>query len=246
MFGAGEDQYTFRSRIRQDMLEQLLFFGPLDKKDRLRDFVDGGCLRIHLNPYRPNQDTSAQVLNRLGHGGRKKQGLALLWQGADDPLDIVDKAHIQHAVGFIEDEDFDTVQADNFLVHQIKQAPGCRHQNIDAAPNGIHLWLLTNTAKDHCMFEPAELAEFTEFFINLRRQFAGRRQHEYAYESLDGIGAQRLNNGYDKGSGFAGAGLGATHDIPPIQDLRNGLGLYRCRLGIPGLLDHAKQGFIHS
>jgi hypothetical protein len=36
----------------------------------------------------------------------------------------MNKAHIQHAVGFIKHQDFNLVQADGILMFKIQQAPG--------------------------------------------------------------------------------------------------------------------------
>ena len=52
--------------------------------------------------------------------------MAFLWQRRDDALNIVNEAHIEHPVGFIEHEDFKSVELDAALTHQIKQtAWGC-------------------------------------------------------------------------------------------------------------------------
>ena len=46
-----------------------------------------------------------QVQNLRRQGGREKHGLLLLRQELNDLADIVDKAHIQHPVGLVQDED---------------------------------------------------------------------------------------------------------------------------------------------
>ena len=48
-------------------------------------------------------------------------------------LDVVDEAHVEHAIGFVEHQHFDLVEAQRALVNQIEQAAGRRNQHFDAA-----------------------------------------------------------------------------------------------------------------
>ena len=50
----------------------------------------------------------------------------------DDPADVVDEAHVEHAVGFVEDEDFDAIELDGALLHEIEQPSRRRDQDVDA------------------------------------------------------------------------------------------------------------------
>ena len=61
---------------------------------------------------------------------------------ADDPADVVDEAHVEHAVGFVEHEDFDAVEADGTVLHEVEQASGCRDQDVDAAGERADLRLI--------------------------------------------------------------------------------------------------------
>ena len=60
-------------------------------------------------------------------------------QHGDDALDVVDEAHVEHAVGFVEHQHLDLVEAQRALVDQIEQAARCRHQHFDAARQRAHL-----------------------------------------------------------------------------------------------------------
>ena len=50
----------------------------------------------------------------------------------DDFADVVDEAHVEHAVGFVEHEAFDLAQAQRVALDQIEQPAGRRDQNVDA------------------------------------------------------------------------------------------------------------------
>ena len=62
----------------------------------------------HRDLDRIVQQLAGQLADRLGHGGREEQALALLRQVLGDDLpDRHDEAHVQHLVGLVEHEDLD-------------------------------------------------------------------------------------------------------------------------------------------
>ena len=65
----------------------------------------------------------------------------------------MDEAHIQHAVGFVEDKDLDLIEADESLIHEVQQASWCCDQNIDTTLERDDLGLLADTAVDGDMLE---------------------------------------------------------------------------------------------
>ena len=88
-----------------------------DVINALLDTIDRRCLGRHLHPHRIGQDLGRQPGNFAGHGSGKKQRLARLGHRRHDLADIVHKAHIEHPVGFIEDQEFDRIEPDMPLLH---------------------------------------------------------------------------------------------------------------------------------
>ncbi len=85
------------------------------------------------------EDACGQLLDLFGHGGAEHQVLALLRQLGDHLFHIVDKAHVQHPVGLVQDKDLDVGQVDEALPHQIVQAARAGDQDIHALLQGFHL-----------------------------------------------------------------------------------------------------------
>ena len=85
----------------------------------------------------------------LRHGGREQQGLALERRLVDDLQDVAGEAHVEHAVGFVEHEDLDLVEADLALLHEIEQAAGRGDENVDAIGKRLDLRHLADAAEDH-------------------------------------------------------------------------------------------------
>ena len=50
----------------------------------------------------------------------------------DDPADVMDEAHVEHAVGLVEHEDLHLVEPDVALIHEVEQASRRGDQDIDA------------------------------------------------------------------------------------------------------------------
>ena len=50
----------------------------------------------------------------------------------DDFADVVDEAHVEHAVGFVEHEELDLVKLQPVALDEIEQAAGGRHHDFDA------------------------------------------------------------------------------------------------------------------
>src|SRR3546814_7032473 len=68
------------------------------------DLLHGDLLRRHLDAHRVVQHLGRQLSDLRWHGSGEQQRVAPRRQGADDLSDIADEAHVEHAVGLVEDE----------------------------------------------------------------------------------------------------------------------------------------------
>ncbi len=200
----------------------------VDEHHLLRDALDGRRLGGdgHVHGV---MDQGAGQGHHLGlHGGREEQRVALGRQLGDDALDVREETHVQHAVGLVEHEDFDRVQAGQALLHQVEQPPRRRHQDVEAAVQRLHLRELADAAEDDGVGEAQVAAVGGGAVVDLRRQFAGRRQDQDARplgrrRAL--VQGQVLQDGQDEGRGLAGAGLGAAEQVAAVEQVGDGLDL---------------------
>ena len=56
-----------------------------------------------------------------------------------DAADVLDEAHVEHAVGFVEHEELDVAELDVALAHQVEQAARRGDQDVDAA-SSASIW----------------------------------------------------------------------------------------------------------
>ena len=62
---------------------------------------------------------------------------------------VVDEAHVEHAIGFVEHEDLDAVEIDVALLHEVEQAAGRGDEDVDAAAQRLRPAALADAAEDH-------------------------------------------------------------------------------------------------
>ena len=74
--------------------------------------------------------------SELGDGARhrcgEQQRLPLRRKLRDDFADVVDEAHIEHPVGFIEHEKFHLAETQRVARHEVEQPPGRGDEHVDA------------------------------------------------------------------------------------------------------------------
>ncbi len=149
VLGAGEDDGATDARVLENLAQQRALVVLFDEQDPLVDLVGGGGNRRHGHLDRIAQDAVGEARDLARHGRGEQQRLAMGGQGGDDLLDVVDEAHVEHAVGFVQDEGLDLVELDVALVHEVEQAAGAGDKDIHAARHGAHLRLLADAAEDH-------------------------------------------------------------------------------------------------
>ena len=120
------------------------------------------------------------------HRRREEQGLAVRRQQRDDPLDIGDEAHVQHAVGFVDDQGRGLGEQQAAALEQIEQPPRGRDQHVDAAVERLLLVVHALAADQQGMAELEILAIQQEILGHLECQLAGRLQDQRARHPCPG------------------------------------------------------------
>ena len=229
MLGTGEDQHLlplvgFDQVRQQRRLAALVHrMHPLGHRGRR------GIARGHRDFHRVVDDALGQVADLLGEGGREQQVLTLRRQHLEDAADIVDEAHVEHAVGFVEHQHLERLERHCLLLVQVEQAPGGGDKNVHAGLQLGDLRVDLDPAEDHGAGQRQVLAVGLDAFADLGRQFAGRgqdqRPHRAAVGAL-GLG-KTLQNRQGEAGGLAGAGLCCGHHVTAVEYGRDGLGLNR-------------------
>ena len=230
VLGTSEHQRAVDCLAAQQVGEGRRLGAAVEMEDALRHLLGGGRLRRHRDAHRIAQHLAREIGDLMRHGGGEEQRLPLARQLGDDGADVVDEAHVEHAVGLVEHEHADLVEAQRIAAHQIEQPARGRDQHVDAVHQRAHLTAHRDAADRERGGEAEVAAVGVEAVEDLARQFAGRRQHQHAAALAVGalrVCGQPMQDRKRKGRGLAGAGLRDAHDIAAVEDGWDGLGLDR-------------------
>ena len=225
VLGAREDERLVPAALAvravlEKMDEQVPLVVLADAKRELRDTLHRAVRRRDLDLHGIDEDPRRERadVGRVGRG--EHQVLPLRGQQLDDAADVVDEAHVEHAVGFVEHEMADFRQVREAAVREVEQASGRRHQDVAAGTQAVDLRLLADAAEDDAGAQLLVRAVDADALEDLRRELAGRGEHEHARPAAAG-GVQQLQQGQDEGGGLAGPGLRASEQVAPGQHGRD-------------------------
>ncbi len=98
--------------------EHVVLFEALGRGSLVFGLADGDVLGILEREAR-------QILDALGLGGREEHGLAVARQVLDDGVQGAREAHVEDAIGLVEDEDLEVGGVESKgLIHVLQQTTG--------------------------------------------------------------------------------------------------------------------------
>ena len=156
------------------------------------------------------QELIAQRDNFFGHGSRKEECLTLCWEFGNNFFHIVNEAHVQHAIGLIQNKVGQVSKIDKALIHQVEESTGCSCEQIDTPSKSICLGLLAHSAKNNGVAQRDIGAIGSDALVYLKREFTGRGEDQYPNGSFPRMirnGHQVLKDGQRKGSRLSSARL---------------------------------------
>ena len=197
------------------------------------------------------QQPAGEVGDVAVERGREQQRLPRGGRRGRDGLDVLDEAHVEHAVGFVEHQHFDAGEIETAAVQQVEQATGCGDQHVQRAANGLQLGAVGHAADDGRRAQPLERAPVGfAGFRDLERQLAGGREHQHA-RAAAGHGTllgsdEALQRRQHEGGGLAAAGRGRNHEIHAGDGHRDRLRLDGRGLGVARVLDGLQQSVVQA
>ena len=176
-----------------------------------------------------------------GHRCREEHHLTLLRQLAQDPLDVVDEAHAQHLVGFVEHQAAQPGDIEGALTHVVHHPAGGADHDLNPALELVDLIAEVRAAVEG---QDPQVGKFggvaLEGVGHLDGELTGGGEHQHLGGALGLIEGRQHRQG--EGRRFAGTGLGLTHQVAAEHQLRNGSRLDRGGLAVADL----REGFEDS
>ncbi len=246
--GTDEDQHLRHRRVLEHLLEQVALAVGGDRVHAVGDGFRHLVAARDLDQLRRLEHGVGELLDLVREGGGKQQALARRRQQLEDALDVGDETHVEHAVGFVEDEELDEVEAHGLLFDVVEQPAGGRDDDFAAFLEFGDLRAHVDAAVNADRAQREVLAVGLDRFLDLHRQFARRREDQGAHRMARrrgravGMARQLVQQRQGEARRLAGAGLGAAHDVASGEDDGNGLGLDRGGFGVAGIM-HGPEDF---
>src|SRR5439155_15114348 len=114
------------------------------------------------------------------HRRGEEEGLAVSRKRVDNPADVRQESHVEHAIRLVEDEDLEAAEVDVASGHVVEETAGSRDDHVDASTEGVLLGRHPDAAVYGVTADPGPLGQATEGDLDLGRELAGRREDEGA------------------------------------------------------------------
>jgi len=175
---ARENDHAAHFGILEQAREHIAFAGCGNEDHLLVDAIDrlAGASDFDANWILEN--LRGKLCDIVRHGGREQQRMALSRHELQDASYIAHEAHVEHTVGFVEDERTHLVEAQVALVDKIEKTTGRRDEDVDTASNGIHLRTLAHAAEDDGVRDAHMAAIGMNALADLDGELTRRRQDQ--------------------------------------------------------------------
>ena len=170
----------------------------------LGDAHRGLRLALELDGDRVLEHLLGEARDGPGQGGGEEQGLAARGQVPEDPLDVGEEAHVQHAVGLVEHEDLEALEPRVGEAEVVEQAAGSGHDHVDAGAKRVLLRAHAHAPEDGGARERGVHGQRAQVLVDLGGQLAGGGEDEGA-GGAPGLAVEALQDGQDEGGGLAAA-----------------------------------------
>ena len=178
------------------------------------------------------QHLRGELGDLLRHGGREHQRLPLLTGSLRHDLpDVVDEAHVEHAVGFVEHQHFDAVEAQRVLLHRDRAGgrawrPARRRRSSGRAPggpSGRRRWRARSAGADG----GHRRGSCRGSGRTIRASGSAPARGRSCVRARSGLAARRLRIGSAKAAVLPVPVCAMPMMSPPVMHERDGLGLDR-------------------
>ncbi len=182
------------------------------------------------------------ALDLFRHGRGEQRCLAGARRLLENPLHVVDKAHAQHLIGFIQHQAGDLIELKGAALDVVGDAPGSTYDHVHAPPQRLDLAVVLLAAVDRQDVKISQVSRVAlKGFGDLNGQLPGGGQRQDLHSGRLQIQPGQQRQG--KGRRLAGARGGVPQQILAVQQQRNGLGLNRRRGFVAQALERFQQRF---
>lgn len=235
-----------------------------DMENLVIDVLGLGLIARHIHFDRIGAELIGGVQNVEIQSGAKDHELTLFGNALENELHIVFKAHVEHAIGLVENDAAHLLQVDQVLFEKIDQTSGSSDDEFNSVAQTFLLLVVRDTSVNRNRSQAGITNKLYRVLIDLFGQFSRWNQNqnelirppvgEHALFSFGAILLRKLlgvlSGAHDalherqkKRGGFSGSGLRQPRRIAALDDVRHGCLLNRGCVGEAKLVDRGlKRG----
>ncbi len=195
--GAREDQHLTEALAAHHVGKQVALAGLVDGVHQLTDRRGCGIARCDVDRLGIAQHVIGQATDRRREGRAEEERLALRRELLDDLLDVVDEAHVEHAVSLIQHEHLDRTEVDRPLSHVVEQAARRGHHDLRPLAQRAHLAVHAHAPVDSDRADGLAAPVGPHTLLHLEGELARGNHHQGANTPLTGLAsvAQAVEHG---------------------------------------------------
>ena len=223
VLGAHEQDAT--ALTRSELTDELVLFGDRGHLEDVvghRRHVGGGF--VNRVQHLVVEVLAHELVDAVVQCCAEQHALATLWGLVHDAGDDRQEAEVGHVVGLIQHGDFDGVEGDETLLHEVFEATGAGDDNVDTSLERCDLALLGNATKDGGGVQAIRLSEGLQHVGDLGGELTGGREHEgkgaaRATLATGELSAESRNERDGEGKGLTRAGLPTAENVATVESV---------------------------
>ncbi len=210
-----EDEGALGILAGEDAEEEAELLVVADVVELLGHEVDRDVLGLDRDLLRPVHVLPGEILDAQAQGRGEEEGLAVAGRReiADELAQVVDEAHVEHAVGLVDDEEAHLAEEHLALLHEVDDAARRADDHLHVVAEHVDLGAVGDAAVEGARADREVLAEALGLALDLHRELAGRREDEDLAGAEGVVRHDALEDRDEEGGGLAGAGLRLGVDV---------------------------------
>ena len=222
--GAGEYDNAVAALFLDEGVEQLGLLATRGFNHVLVDFVGRFAAVGDFDNRGVVQNAEHGFVLAAVDGRREQQRLAVFGRGLDNALDLGPKAHVEHAVGLVENEHLNLREVGGAALHKVDHAAGGHDGHVETALELLDLRAVCHAAHERAHEVVRVLADGHARVSDLAGQFAGGGHDEHEGAAVVAFAVAQLVHGRKRErGGFARAGFCGGDKVAALEHQRNGL-----------------------
>ncbi len=171
---------------------------------------------------------SSEAFNRIWHSRREQHRLTTIRNSRNNGLYILQESHMQHLVGFVQNEHLNATKVERLPAHMIQESARCTDNKMSSTFQLTQLLLHILTTINRQYFDVRMTSQLACLFRNLQSQLTCWSHNQRL--RISSLGMDLVHNWQQEGQCLPCSCLCSGNHIKSLHQWRNCFLLHWCRL----------------